>query len=196
MIRLLYRCLVGLHPRTFRDQYGGEMLWIFEEATECGGVVAMLADGFLSLLRQWLLRSGAWKMAAGGMVSFLVISGMMAGAGQPPGPHRVWPQPVRRCPAPCAPADFRGHWAGNFHWPAPAEAMELTLTKTGEAWNGELQMQGPDGVRHPGVAEDIQFEGGQVSFRVQTNRGPLRFHGWMEKGKLTGALEPADGSSF
>jgi hypothetical protein len=39
------------------------MLWIFEEAA-AEGVAPLFADGLVSLLRQWLLRSGQWKLAA------------------------------------------------------------------------------------------------------------------------------------
>jgi hypothetical protein len=63
MTRTLYRGLLWLHPPAFRREFAGEMLWIFEEAA-AGGVAPLFADGLLSLLRQWLLRSGPWKLAA------------------------------------------------------------------------------------------------------------------------------------
>ena len=67
---MLYRLLLWLHPPAFRREFAGEMLWIFDE-TRGAAVVAMLfSDAAISLARQWLLRSGAWKLvaaAAGGL---------------------------------------------------------------------------------------------------------------------------------
>ena len=37
MVRNLYRCLVWLHPSTFRLQFEEEMLWIFDEAADARG---------------------------------------------------------------------------------------------------------------------------------------------------------------
>jgi hypothetical protein len=196
MFRHFYRCLLGLHPLAFREQFGAEMLCIFDE-TVSDGVLFLLSDCVVSLARQWLLRSGAWKMAAGGVLSLLVMGGMLgATAIRPQARRSPLLQPALRCPAPCAPADFRGHWAGNFHWPAPAGQVEVTLSNDGNAWIGEFLVRGPDGIPHRGPAEDLRFEGGAVSFRVRTVYGRVRFNGWMAHGKLTGALEPIDSSSF
>jgi hypothetical protein len=79
MTRVLYRWLLWLHPPAFRREFAGEMLWIFEEAAP-DGVAPLFADGLLSLLRQWLLRSAPWKLAAaviGGLVE--VIAGGLGG---------------------------------------------------------------------------------------------------------------------
>lgn len=57
MIRALYRCLLHLHPRRFRQRFAGEMLWIFDQAAESRGAVPLLADAGLSLCRQWIFRS-------------------------------------------------------------------------------------------------------------------------------------------
>jgi len=48
--------MVRLHPRVFREQFGEEMMWIFEEATETHGAFRLLGDGILSLARQWVFR--------------------------------------------------------------------------------------------------------------------------------------------
>jgi CubicO group peptidase (beta-lactamase class C family) len=48
--------VVRLHPRIFREQFGEEMMWIFEEATETHGALRLLVDGVISLMRQWILR--------------------------------------------------------------------------------------------------------------------------------------------
>ncbi|MBZ5617379.1 MAG: hypothetical protein LAQ69_01410 [Acidobacteriia bacterium] len=64
MTRVLYRWLLWLHPPAFRQEFAGEMMWIFEEASASEGVAPLFADGLVSLLRQWLLRSGSWRIAA------------------------------------------------------------------------------------------------------------------------------------
>src|SRR5260370_37348179 len=48
--------VVRLHPRIFREQFGEEMMWIFEEATQTHGALRLLGDGVISLMRQWILR--------------------------------------------------------------------------------------------------------------------------------------------
>ena len=79
MTRALYRWLLWLHPPAFRREFAGEMLWIFEEAAP-QGVAPLFGDALISLLRQWLLRSGQWKLAAaliGGMIE--VTAGGLGG---------------------------------------------------------------------------------------------------------------------
>jgi hypothetical protein len=39
------------------------MLWIFDESRVSEGAFALIADLPISIARQWLLRSGAWKVA-------------------------------------------------------------------------------------------------------------------------------------
>ena len=56
MGRLLYICLIGLHPRHFRERFGEEMLAIFDEAGGNRGRAALFTDALISLFRQWLLR--------------------------------------------------------------------------------------------------------------------------------------------
>ncbi len=50
--RYAYRLLLRLHPVPFQDEFGDEMLWIFEEERQQGTVVPLLIDGAISLLRQ------------------------------------------------------------------------------------------------------------------------------------------------
>ncbi len=64
MTRTLYRCLVWMHPPVFRREFAGEMLWIYDEAARSENVAPLLLDGFVSLARQWILRSGCWKLLA------------------------------------------------------------------------------------------------------------------------------------
>jgi len=83
-MRALYRSLLWLHPPAFRREFAGEMLWIFDEAAAAEGSAALVADGFASLVRQWVLRCGAWKIAAGAMVAvlqYLLLSGLGSAAG-------------------------------------------------------------------------------------------------------------------
>jgi hypothetical protein len=48
--RFAYRLLLRLHPVGFQQQFGAEMLWIFDE--QPGASAYLLLDGALSLLRQ------------------------------------------------------------------------------------------------------------------------------------------------
>lgn len=66
MTRTFYRWLIGLHPPAFRLRFGQELLWIFDESTDESGA-ALLYAAAISLLRQWLVRSGMWKWVLGGI---------------------------------------------------------------------------------------------------------------------------------
>jgi Ca2+-binding EF-hand superfamily protein len=57
MIRSVYATLVQLHPRSFRQHFGDEMLSIFDH-TAGSGRFALVGDAVFSLLRQRLLRPG------------------------------------------------------------------------------------------------------------------------------------------
>ena len=72
MRRFLYCALIALHPPRFRERFGDEMMCVFDEAGR-KGTVRLFADGVLSLLRQWLLRSNLWKMATGAAISALLL---------------------------------------------------------------------------------------------------------------------------
>src|SRR5713101_9113836 len=62
MHRVAYRCMVRLHPRVFREQFGEEMMWIFEEAADTHGAFRLLSDGIVSLARQWVFRPGSLEV--------------------------------------------------------------------------------------------------------------------------------------
>jgi hypothetical protein len=59
MLRLLYSCLLRLHPAGFRERFSEEMLCIFDQtaASQAGREMRMsfrlLGDGVVSLVRQW-----------------------------------------------------------------------------------------------------------------------------------------------
>jgi hypothetical protein len=74
MIRTFYRCLLWLHPPAFRREFGNEMLWIFDQAAESQGTVPLFFDGLGSLARQWLLRSGWWKVAVALAIAMVQVS--------------------------------------------------------------------------------------------------------------------------
>lgn len=57
MLRSLYICLLRLHPAAFRQQFGDEMLEIFERATTLRSAALLAADGLASLVRQWVFRA-------------------------------------------------------------------------------------------------------------------------------------------
>jgi hypothetical protein len=67
MTRTLYRWLICLHPPAFRLRFAPELLWIFDESSDASGATALLYDAVISLLRQWLMRSGMWKWILGGI---------------------------------------------------------------------------------------------------------------------------------
>jgi hypothetical protein len=50
--RFAYRFLLRLHPASFQNEFGAEMLWIFDQEDQHSGVAYLLFDGVISLLRQ------------------------------------------------------------------------------------------------------------------------------------------------
>ena len=66
MLRFLYQGLLRLHPPAFRKRFAEEMQSIFDQVTERLARARLLADGFLSLLRQWSLRPEFWHQFASG----------------------------------------------------------------------------------------------------------------------------------
>jgi hypothetical protein len=56
MFRHLYHFVVLAHPASFRQRFGEEMLSIFDQSEGKLSRVGLLADGVVSLLRQWALR--------------------------------------------------------------------------------------------------------------------------------------------
>jgi len=67
MTRTLYRWLICLHPPAFRQRFEQELLWIFDESSDESGAAPLLYDAAISLMRQWLMRSGMWKWVLGGI---------------------------------------------------------------------------------------------------------------------------------
>lgn len=53
-VRGLYRLVLRLHPPAFRERFAGEMLWIFDQSARDGDALRMMADGCVSLAKQWM----------------------------------------------------------------------------------------------------------------------------------------------
>jgi hypothetical protein len=64
MMEFLYRLLLRLHPPEFRERFAPEMTLNLEETEPAEKSPRLLFDCFVSLLRQWLLRTEWWKLAA------------------------------------------------------------------------------------------------------------------------------------
>jgi len=60
MLRPFYRCVLCLHPRAFRQRFADEMLSIFDHTAGKPAAIRLLADGLISLARQWTLRPEFW----------------------------------------------------------------------------------------------------------------------------------------
>jgi uncharacterized membrane protein len=73
MTRTFYRWLVGLHPLAFRLRFEEELLWIFDESRDASGTAPLLCDAAISVLRQWLMRSGMWKWVVGGIAGAVPV---------------------------------------------------------------------------------------------------------------------------
>jgi uncharacterized membrane protein len=73
MTRTLYCFLIYLHPPAFRRRFEEELLWIFDESRDASGVMPLLCDAGISLLRQWFVRSGMWKWAVGAVAGVVPI---------------------------------------------------------------------------------------------------------------------------
>ena len=88
LLRAAYRTLLSLHPPSFRDEFGDEMLLIFEESTaDRRAAIPLLADCLVSALRQWFIGYEAWKPALvmGYWFAFLMlIIGLLARRGLGP----------------------------------------------------------------------------------------------------------------
>ena len=183
MRRILYRGLLQLHPAQFRTEFAPDMLWIFELETAAGRAWPLFLDALGSVGRQWLLRSGAWKAAAGALGGFVIVAGMLGMTG----PALLGHGAV--CGVP--PEQFRGRWAGSVHLSGMAGLMEITLDRQGGAWRGEYHLRGPRGDSRSGPAEDIRVEGDTLRFRVKPAGTELTFVGRLSRHRLSGQLEPA-----
>src|SRR6266576_1262875 len=56
MLRRLFRCAVRSHPASFRERFGDELLYIFDQQRGTRAAFELVFDCFLSLFRQWTFR--------------------------------------------------------------------------------------------------------------------------------------------
>jgi len=81
MLRLFYRWLLRFHPARFRKRFAEEMLSIFDHIEGRAAAVELVADAFISLVRQWTMRSEYWEekatvsvpAGAGGLPGFYTL---------------------------------------------------------------------------------------------------------------------------
>ncbi len=71
-MRALYRGLLWLHPASFEERFGEELLWIFDVRRTSETGIALLLDCFVSLCRQWLFREGLWTFGIGLLVNAIL----------------------------------------------------------------------------------------------------------------------------
>jgi len=64
MLRLFYRWLLRFHPTRFRERFAEEMLSIFDHVEGRAAAAELVADSFISLVRQWTMRSEYWEEKA------------------------------------------------------------------------------------------------------------------------------------
>lgn len=72
-MRVLYALLIRLHPPSFHKRFAQEMLWIFDDAANSWGAASLFHDAILSLLRQWLIRSGLCKWLVAGIAGVVPL---------------------------------------------------------------------------------------------------------------------------
>ena len=64
MLRFCYACLLRFHPARFREHFAEEMLSIFDHIEGRASRGKLVADAFISLLRQWTIRPQNWEQKA------------------------------------------------------------------------------------------------------------------------------------
>src|SRR5437879_11887669 len=64
MLRFIYRGVLRAHPSWFRRRFADEMLSIFDQTQGPLAAGRVIADGMISLLGQWTLRTEFWEEPA------------------------------------------------------------------------------------------------------------------------------------
>jgi len=181
MTRALYQCLLWMHPPQFRREFAGEMLWIFESSVETEGPANLLSDAAASLARQWLLRSGAWKIGvalAGALLQVGIGSvGMLF--------------MTRTGVEGLAAAPLTGIWSGSLQSKGVSKSLELVLGRNQGAWVGVITLEG----RTDSVA-DLRVVRSALAFRVPSPDGGFLFRGQLDAGKLAGTVQRPDGAEI
>lgn len=65
--RRIYQLLLRLHPAGFRERFAQEMLWVFDQSVADTGVYRALADGSLSVVKQWAANDVSPSATTNGM---------------------------------------------------------------------------------------------------------------------------------
>ena len=183
-MRWLYQLLLRLHPARFQQEYAGEMLWIFDEASVSEGVLSLFLDGVISLARQWVVRSGSWKVPVAILGGLLQVT--LGGVGWLAVEHpRIAAQTARE--------QFRGEWVGEVQAPGGPRKMELRLAPVGTSWAAEVLM---DGKERP--ARDVRVEMGSVHFSLNMGDATLRFEGKraIRGGQVSGVVKGSERGTF
>jgi hypothetical protein len=102
-MRSLYRLLLQLHPRAFRQRFEYEMLLVFDDAISSRHTLWLLRDAAYSLVRQWAFRpphveretvlfasiETVWPRTSalllGSLISTVVFTGLFGISGAPAG---------------------------------------------------------------------------------------------------------------
>jgi len=175
MTRFLYRCILGLHPPHFRREFAGEMLWVFDESTGAENPAALLYDALVSLARQWLLRSGSWKIGvalAGAALQIAVGSvGML-----------VFARPHMETLG--SEASLRGVWSGVLESGGVSKPVELVFDHDRGSWLGVFTA-----AAQTSSVMDFEARTSNIAFRVPAAEGDLHFRGRLMAGKLSGTVQ-------
>jgi hypothetical protein len=184
MTRWAYHFLLRLHPASFRRKFAGEMEWIFDEAWASEGVWSLFLDGLVSLARQWILRSGSWKVPVAILGGLLQVT--LGGLGWLAMEH---PKIAART----ARDQFEGTWVGEVKAPQGARKIELQLAPGSGAWSGKVVLGGQEL-----AVKDIGVDVGSVSFSLQVGNSMLRFQGRraVRGGQVFGVIEGFDQGTF
>jgi hypothetical protein len=164
MMRGAYRAILLLHPGQFRREFAGEMMWIFDEASASEGACSLFFDALVSLARQWVVRSGSWKIGAAILGAMLQVS--LGGMGWLAMQHP-------RIAAETAREQFKGEWVGEVKLAQGSRKLELRLIPSGSAWAGNVVLDG--GEEHP--LHDVRIDTGFIRFGLTMGDSSLRFEG-------------------
>jgi hypothetical protein len=155
-MRRFYQCLLRLHPPSFQREFGAEMLWIFGESAP-GQEVWLITDALISLARQWILRSGAWKVALALVGGLLQVTAAFAAISTAVPRLTVYP--------------LDGTWTGRLISSATSTPLELRLGFEDASWSGQVHL---DAGTRP--IRDVRA-GLYLRFRVDTGNSVVSFYG-------------------
>lgn len=163
MLRFAYQCLLSMHPEGFRSRYGDEMLWIYEEASAKESVLPLFTDAIVSLTRQWVLRSGTWKVPVA--LAGALVQVMVGGLGQMAAAHQYIVAEV-------ADQQFRGGWSGMVEVQGRRHPMILRLSHQEGVWRGEAVIENQ---RY--TPDHLEVAMGSVILMVETPDGRIQMEG-------------------